>query len=166
MSNKESTVAERARYHFFYNGPFCQWHPSPFKTRGMTFGCAEQWMMWHKARLFDDQASARAILMTDDPREQKALGRTVRGYTDAAWHAVARSVVLEGSLLKFRQNRRLEEALARTAGRLLVEASPTDVVWGIGLAEDDPRRHDYSQWRGTNWLGEVLTETRAILCGV
>jgi len=50
--------------------------------------------------------------------------------------------------------------LLATAGRVLVEASPADRVWGIGLAADDRRAGQPSQWRGLNLLGFALMEAR------
>lgn len=47
-----------------------------------------------------------------------------------------------------------------TAGTTLVEASPYDRIWGIGLAASNPKALDRKMWRGTNWLGQALTEVR------
>jgi len=51
------------------------------------------------------------------------------------------------------------------AQRVLVEASPLDRVWGIGLAADDPRAADPAGWRGLNLLGFALMEARDLLSG-
>jgi ribA/ribD-fused uncharacterized protein len=164
MSNtKETRVAEQTSFHFFYGGPFSQWRLAPFKAEGIEFNCAEQWMMWHKARLFGDDKAASAVLASDSPSEQKRIGRRVIGYTDKLWHPVAKPVVFAGSVYKFTQNWQLGERLKATRGQLLVEASPTDRVWGIGLDEWDEDRFDPSKWRGTNWLGEILTAVRIAL---
>lgn len=117
-------------------------------------------MMAAKARLFGDAEALAAILAAPTPRAAKALGRAVRGYDDAAWRAVARDVVYAASRAKFEAHPDLRAALLATAGTALVEASPEDAVWGIGLRAEDPDAGDRARWRGTNWLGEVLTRLR------
>lgn len=151
---------EYTEYTFFYNGPFCQWVGRPMIVDGIVYDQPEQYMMAQKARLFGDNDALRKIMLARSPGEQKALGRKVRGFDVRVWETVARDVVMRGSLAKFTQDEEYEEALMRTEGTLLVEASPTDVVWGIGLSESDPARLDPDLWRGKNWLGEVLTELR------
>lgn len=51
-------------------------------------------------------------------------------------------------------------ALLDTAPTLLVEASPFDRVWGVGLGADNPRIDDPASWRGSNLLGKILTKLR------
>lgn len=151
------------KLHLFYNGPFSQWHPLPMEIDGTTYNSAEQYMMAKKALVFKDKDAYRRIMDARWPSEQKAIGRTLRGYSDAVWHSVARDVVLRANLKKFRRGSPLCQYLLGTLGQIIVEASPTDTVWGIGLAEDDPAALDPTKWRGSNWLGEVLMEVRTRL---
>ncbi len=148
------------RFTFFWGGPFSQWHPCTFRVEGMRYNCAEQYMMQQKALLFGDTEMAAEIMSARHPRRQKALGRQVRRFNGERWAQVARDIVFRGNLAKFTQDAELQAILLATAGTTLVEASPRDSIWGIGLAEDDPRAQNRSSWRGTNWLGEVLTRVR------
>jgi ribA/ribD-fused uncharacterized protein len=147
---------------FFFTeaSPFSQWYRCSFTVDGRPFGCAEQFMMHGKALLFGDAATAAKILAADHPREHKALGRKVKPFDDAIWRREREAIVLAGNRAKFTQNPALRELLLATAGTTLVEASPYDRVWGIGLAESDPRAKDPAQWRGQNLLGKVLTRLR------
>jgi len=145
---------------FFWSGPFSQWHPSPFVIDGVTYNCAEQWMMAEKARLFGDTTREAMIMAAADPSDQKRFGRMVVGFDNVKWLERARGIVKQGSVAKYVQNDDLCEILLATAGRTLVEASPYDKLWGIGLRKDDPRAMHRSQWLGRNWLGEILTEVR------
>ena len=61
---------------------------------------------------------------------------------------------------KFRQNPPLGEFLLSTGNAVIVEASPVDRIWGIGLAADDERATNPLQWRGENLLGFALMEVR------
>ena len=108
-----------------------------------------------KALLFSNQESLQAIMISTNPKDQKALGRKVKGFNKALWDLHARNLVYAGCSHKFEQNIPLREYLLATNG-ILVESSPYDTVWGIGLATDDPRAQDPAQWKGTNWLGQVL----------
>ena len=150
----------------FYNGPFCQWASSPIVVDGIRYNCAEQYMMAKKALLFGDGEAYLAIMATSNPAEQKRIGRTVRGFRREVWDVVSRDVVARASLAKFTSTPRLYRELLATEGHTMVEASPTDDVWGVKLYENDPAVHDRSRWRGTNWLGQVLTDLREHLLAV
>jgi len=156
-------LSDTERFTFFWSGPFSQWHKSPFTLDGTIYNTAEQYMMAEKARLFGDEEMRDRILATSDPREQKALGRRVRGFDEARWNAAARDIVYRGNRAKFTTHRDLLATLFDTAGTMLVEASPLDTIWGIGLAADSIDASDPGKWRGTNWLGEVLTRLRDTL---
>jgi len=136
-----------------------QWLPCRFEVDGVTYNCTEQYMMAEKARLFGDEDAAQQIMKADNPRDQKALGRMVRNFDADTWNAVARDIVYRGNYAKFTQNPGLKDALLSLEGTL-VEASPWDRIWGIGLKEHHPGVHNRALWDGTNWLGEVCTKVR------
>jgi len=148
------------KFTFFWSGLFSNWPLSPFQLDGIWYNCSEQWMMAEKARLFGDTGTLAKILVSIEPREQKALGRQVKGFDKAKWDKVARDVVYKGCFAKFSQNPDLKKTLFDTEGTTLVEASPEDRIWGIGLSKHDPRAQNRPTWRGKNWLGEVLTKVR------
>jgi ribA/ribD-fused uncharacterized protein len=160
-----SQVIETATMVLFWQPPavFGQWTESVFVVDGVTYGCAEQFMMAEKARLFGDEATRAKILASASPREHKALGRAVQGFDQRAWEAACLEIVVRGNLAKFRQNPAMRAALEATGDKLLAEASPLDRVWGVGLRADDRRIHDRSTWRGQNLLGEALMRVRAEL---
>ncbi|MEU5722202.1 NADAR family protein [Micromonospora sp. NPDC047738] len=144
-------------------GCLSQWWPAPFTVDGRTYPTAEHWMMWHKATLFGDAEIAERILASGHPRRAKTLGRQVRGFDEATWTARRYDIVVAGSVAKFGQHDELGRFLLGTGERVLVEASPVDRIWGIGLAADDPRADDPARWRGQNLLGFALMEARATL---
>jgi len=147
-------------FHFFWSGPFSQWHPSPFIIDGVAYSCAEQYMMAEKARLFGDTKREAMIMATTSPEDQKRYGRMVTGFDDKVWKANAKAIVKRGSVAKFEQNADLKAHLMDTGRLTLVEASPHDRLWGIGLRQTDKRALLRTTWQGKNWLGEVLTEVR------
>jgi ribA/ribD-fused uncharacterized protein len=156
-SKKERAVE---KFTFFWSGPFSNWAPSPFTLDGVSYNCTEQHMMAEKARMFGDTKILDMIMNAVDPREQKRYGRNVQNFVKEKWDAVARDIVFKGCYAKFTQNPDLMRALLATAGTTLVEASPKDTIWGIGLEKTDHRAQNRSTWLGTNWLGEVLTKVR------
>lgn len=143
---------------------FSQWYPSPFTAAGVTFPTAEHYMMYKKAMAFDDKEIANKILTAKYPKEVKELGRKVKNFDEAHWDAVKESVVTLGSILKFNSSEKLMNTLLDTGDLILVEASPYDKIWGIGLEEMDPRVLDESKWQGQNLLGICLMNARAIVC--
>lgn len=140
--------------------PFSNWYPSIFTHNGITFSRGEQYMMYQKAIMFGDKNIAHAILMTGNPKEQKDLGRMVSNYDDAIWSAKRVDIMVEGLFEKFNQNPELKAALLATGDTILVEASPVDKIWGIGLTEDHPDALDQKKWRGQNLLGITLMRVR------
>lgn len=150
---------ETEKYIFFWGGPFSQWFKSDFTIGGTTYNCAEQYMMAQKATLFGDTESHEAIMKTRDPSKQKAIGRTVKNFDANKWNLVCREVVYKVNLAKF-SSPALRQILLDTGDKEIVEASPYDRIWGIGLGTDDPRCLDKSKWQGTNWLGIAIMEVR------
>lgn len=121
-------------------------------------------MMAGKAALFGDEVARQQILGTSDPGQARKLGRAVTNFDDLTWQAERVGLVVRGNLAKFGQSPSLQSYLLDTHDRVLVEASPHDVVWGIGLGERQPEARDPLRWRGANLLGFALMEVRRQLC--
>lgn len=163
---------ERVKFLFFWGhqpepdgrigaGCLSQWWPAPFTVDGRVFATAEHYMMWRKATLFGDHVMALKILDAPHPHAAKALGGRVTGFDQQVWDEHRVSTVVAGNLAKFRQHPPLGAFLTGTGRRVLVEASPVDRIWGIGLSGDDPAVTDPGQWRGLNLLGFALMQVRA-----
>lgn len=142
---------------------FSQWFPSSFVVGGDEFFTAEHWMMAHKAKLFDDKENYQEILKRPDPSAAKAFGRKVRNFDPNIWDASKFDIVVQGNVHKFSQNDDFSRFLIATEGKVLVEASPVDPVWGIGLSHDNPDAQNPAKWRGPNLLGFALMEARDVL---
>lgn len=140
-----------------------QWWPAPFTVGEVTYASAEHWMMAGKARLFGDAEAEAEAVAARTPAAAKKVGRLVRDFDDTVWVRERFALVVEGSVHKFGQDPALRAYLLDTGERVLVEASPVDRIWGIGLAKDDPRAADPASWRGLNLLGFALMEARTRL---
>jgi ribA/ribD-fused uncharacterized protein len=140
-----------------------QWWPCEFKVGPIPYRSAEHYMMAEKARLFADEDALRRILGAWTPGAAKALGRSVKNFDQEKWNAACFDIVVRGNTAKFGQNKTLRRYLLETGDQVLVEASPVDRIWGIGLAADDPRAQDPTQWQGSNLLGFALMQARAAL---
>jgi hypothetical protein len=151
-----------SKFTFFWRNrsPFSNWYPSKFTWNEITFSCGEQYMMYRKAMLFNDTEVAQLILETTDPSVQKSLGRQVRNFNREEWDRENIDIMVDGLYQKFIQNEIPKSALLATGDTIIVEASPVDDIWGIGLAEEDPRAHDMATWKGENRLGIVLMKVR------
>ncbi len=161
---------EKLKYVFFWghqpgkNGVtatcFSQWYEAAFTVDGQRYLTAEHFMMAEKARLFDDQQVRAQVLDAATPGEAKALGRQVRGFDEALWLEHRYAIVVRANEAKFAQNSDLGQFLRQTGSRILVEASPVDRIWGIGLAQDDEKASNPNKWRGLNLLGFALMQVR------
>lgn len=151
------------KYYFYWAGPFSQWQHSEFDLWGVHFVTAEQAMMHAKATLFEDHEVAAQILSTRDPGKQKALGRQVRGFSEPVWDERKHDIVYQINFEKFAQNKGLRRKLFQTGDRMLVEASPVDTIWGIGLEASVANVTPHKDWPGQNLLGKTLTRVRGEL---
>ena len=142
---------------------FSQWWPHSFEVGGIEFLTAEHYMMAEKARLFGDRQTLDAILAAKSARKAKELGRKVSSFDQVVWEAARLEIVVAGSIAKFSSSKKLKDYLSATQTRVLVEASPTDTIWGIGLAHDHPDARTPSKWLGPNLLGLSLMKARAAL---
>ncbi|WP_025143094.1 NADAR family protein [Pedobacter jeongneungensis] len=137
-----------------------QWWPSSIVENNITYQTAEHYMMAQKALLFNDQEIFEKILTKNSPKDVKDLGRQIKNFDIENWDAHKFDIVKQGNLLKFSQNEALKSFLLQTKSKILVEASPVDAIWGIGLAEDNSDALNPKKWKGLNLLGFALMEVR------
>ncbi len=168
---KAHVAGKKLKYLFFWghrpspNGEvtsscFSQWWHADFKVHDQKYPTAEHWMMAEKARLFGDEIIEKRIHQAGSPGEAKKLGRLVKGFDQTIWETKRSEIVIEGNLHKFDQNPALKDFLLGTKKRILVEASPVDAIWGIGLPGDHQFAKVPPKWRGLNLLGFALMEVR------
>jgi len=161
MSEEVKEVEEKEEFYLFWGGLFSQWAMIPMEIDGVEYNCCEQYMMAEKAKLFEDEEMLKKIMASKDPRQQKMeYGRNVKDFDQGKWEAVAKDIVYKANYEKFTQNSDCFLEMSRSRGYTVVEASPYDVIWGIGLGVDDPKAKIRSEWRGTNWLGEIIEKVR------
>lgn len=127
---------------------FSQWYAHAFEHDGVRYRTAEHFMMAGKARLFEDLEALNRILNAKTPGEAKGIGREVRGFSPEMWEAECLSIVTNGSIAKFSSSAELRAYLLGSKDRVLVEASPRDRIWGIGMGRNNPLVERPSQWRG------------------
>ena len=168
---KEYNAGKKFKYLFFWGHTpaadgqineacLSQWWECDFSVDGVRYSCAEQFMMAEKARLFGDEEMLQKIMEARHPKEMKAYGRAVRGFDKDKWEKACYEIVKRGNEAKFSQNPELLDYLLGTKNRILVEASPRDRIWGIGMGKANPDAECPINWRGTNLLGFALTEVR------
>ncbi|ORX50446.1 DUF1768-domain-containing protein [Hesseltinella vesiculosa] len=140
---------------------FSQWYGSAFKDKeGHTYANAEQYMMYQKAALMGDAVMGTAILAGKNPKAIKAMGRKIKNFDEALWNKHKETIVFEGNLFKFSQNKELQGILLATKDSMIAEASPYDFIWGIGLRESAARNLAPEDWPGENLLGKQLMKVR------
>ena len=142
------------------NGYLSNWYLSKFTVDGVTFSSTEQYMMYKKALLFQDQESAEKILRTDNVSEIKTLGRNVQNFDEKIWIKWREAIVYRGVIEKFLQHPELAEKLEKTGDEIIAECAVKDRIWGIGLSMKDENRYCIDKWRGQNLLGEILMQVR------
>ena len=139
---------------------FSQWFVSPFSVNGTLYPTAEHWMMVKKAELFNDDKILKEILEAGKPAVAKELGRKISNFNAEKWNVFSYTIIVEGNKNKFSQHGALKTFLQNTGNKVLVEASPTDTIWGIGLSQNDADAMNPFKWKGTNLLGFALMEVR------
>lgn len=153
-------MKETSTHIYFWGTYLSNWYKCSFKDGQFSYPSSEAYLMAHKALLFGDTASANKIVKTSDPKEQKALGRLVKGFNEALWNQHKFNIMVQGLLLKFEQNEGLKKQLLATGTKILVEGSPHDKIWGVGLHYNDELILNEKNWKGENLLGKALMEVR------
>ena len=116
-------------------------------------------MMAQKAQLFDE-SMVKHILNAPTTNEVKTLGRKVKNFDEEVWREKSFDIVVQGNLAKFSQHPKIKAFLLSMANRVLVEASPYDQIWGIGMMGEDERAFNPFEWSGENKLGFALMVVR------
>ena len=150
---------------YFWGGIFSQWVKCNIVDHelGVTLNSTEQGMMLYKAKHFNDDEAYNTILKLKDPRKQKAVGRQVKNFDEKSWSDVSYDIVTKLNYLKFSQNAAWKELLILTGDSEIVEASPYDKIWGVGLSENDEQIYDKGNWDGENLLGKAIMEARDLI---
>lgn len=142
---------------------FSQWFESDFAVDDIIYPTAEHWMMAQKALLFNDTEIYQKIIGAPKAAIAKNLGREVKDFNAELWNENAYKIVVQGNFYKFNQNKELLKFLLYTNRKVLVEASPSDCIWGIGMDQNDADATNPFKWEGTNLLGFALMEVRDLL---
>ena len=165
---------ERCKYVFFWGHKrspdgsiskscLSQWWQSTFEIGGVSYPSSEHYMMAEKARLFNDVETLGKILSAKSPAEAKKFGRLVKGFNEELWKEKRFEIVVDASFAKFSQSLELKSFLLATGNKVLVEASPPDRIWGIGMDQHNEHAENPRMWRGLNLLGFALMEARSRL---
>lgn len=139
---------------------FSQWWQAHFTINAEIYCCMEQYMMAEKAPLFNDNETLEKIMKSNNPKLIKDLGRQVKNFSQELWEQKRYSIIFNGNYAKFSQNEDLKQFLNSTKDRVLVEASPYDSIWGIGMSADEENIENPLFWKGLNLLGLALMEVR------
>lgn len=150
---------------FFYGGAFSQFYKTVFVVDGVRFSCAEQFMMYNKAVMFDDMHAANEIMKEERPFMMQKWGRTVQNFDQGLWDVHKLAIVTKGNLAKFSQNASLQQKLLSTGENIIAEASPYDKIWGIGMDVQKAKKSPKKEWPGHNLLGKALMDVRSKLRG-
>ena len=139
-------------------GCFSNYYMAKIHINGYNYCCNEQYIMHQKALLFDDKNIANKIMSTCVPRQIKSLGRQVKNFDEVIWATNREKIAFDCNLAKFTQHASLTQILKDTGSAIIVEASPTDCIWGVGVNKKDAL--DIKQWKGKNLLGNSLMKVR------
>ena len=157
-------MRETEKYYLFWKHQFGQWTLRDMvDTDGINYNCCEQYMMYKKATLFNDKEIAIKILEEKDPSNQQKLGRQIKGFIPEKWDKNKIGIVWYGNYLKFTQHDDLRKRLLATEDKIMAEASPYDLIWGIGFRANDDLALNQRNWKGQNLLGKVLMSVRDAL---
>ena len=161
MNNISGKPERTTKTHiYFWGSCFSNWAECRFKYKSLDFYNTEQAFMWEKAIYFGDMKIAEEIMRTPNPKDNKALGRKVKNFNASEWSKVSFQIMVDVNYAKFTQNRIFKSNLLETGNKILVEASPVDKIWGIGLIWSDDRVLNENNWLGLNLLGKALMVVR------
>ncbi len=148
----------------FYQGScFSNFFLSSFIIDEITFSCVEQYLMFCKAKMFQDHHISRLILHQKSPLLMKKLGRLISNFDEKIWKMKREKIAFDGLYAKFSQNSNLRDKLLSTGVKILAEASATDRIWGTGIGLNNRLALHPKYWCGQNLLGKTLMKVRTSL---
>jgi ribA/ribD-fused uncharacterized protein len=145
---------------WFWGGEFSNFYKCTFEENDIIYNCSEQYFMAKKALLFNDMEMYDKIMKSNNPKQQKGHGRKVKKFNEDIWNSACEEIMFNGNLLKYTQNEDLKNLLLATENKEIVEASPYDKIWGVGIGPKDERIQDKNSWNGQNKLGICLMKIR------
>lgn len=140
-----------------------QWFGAPIELDGIRYPTNEHFMMAAKALLFGDQQRFEQIITAPSPGLAKVFGRKVQGFDEETWYGQRFAIVCQANQAKFSQHPNLRQFLLETENHVLVQASPIDRIWGVGLPQSNTNINNPNAWRGLNLLGFALMKVRESL---
>jgi ribA/ribD-fused uncharacterized protein len=147
------------KYVFFWNDLCSNFEFVDIEHKGNVFPTTEHAFMWEKAMFFGDKQIANELLTCKLPGLAKNLGRQVKNFDAGKWDEVCYEAMLVVNRIKWNQPK-YKKFLLETEERILVEASPYDRIWGIGMKANEEGIEDEANWKGHNLLGKVLMDVR------
>lgn len=152
---------------FYMGTPFCNFMVRPWlfeDDKHRRWDSSEAYFMFQKVWFHNRVDHAKWILEHSDcPGMCKSIGRRIPNYDELGWSRKRYACMLKAVTLKFHQNPDLARLLLGTGDRVMVEASPVDPWWGVGMGTDHPDILKPEKWKGTNMLGCCLMEVRRLL---
>ena len=127
---------------------------------GERFNCAEQYYQAQKCKFAGDYHTLQFVKQATNGREAKAATKHLRRQLTSEWDYTKANVLYDIVFLKFTQNADLSQRLINTDDCFMVEANPSDLYFGSGLAIEDSRNNDPTFYRGQNVMGQILEQVR------
>jgi ribA/ribD-fused uncharacterized protein len=147
---------------FFFTGAsrLSNFHPAPFTVDDTRFINSEQYIQAKKSSLFKSPEVTAKIMASSNPGEMKRLTKNLPNFCQKTWEENAQEIAHTAILHKFQQNKNLLQYLISTGDKVLVEASPYDKWWGIGLDKDEKNILGKKMSWGKNVQGSILMRVR------
>lgn len=149
-----------SNYVYFYGGVFSNFYQCKMVENDVVYCCSEQYFMKKKQELFEPENTKLASLILNEKKPSiiKQYGRQIENFNQDIWNKNKMNIMIRALELKFTQNENLRNLLINTTDKILVEASPYDKIWGIGISVDAANKGQ--AWRGENLLGKCLMIVR------
>jgi ribA/ribD-fused uncharacterized protein len=166
LSPRSICEKDIGQYKFFGGSlsPFSNFYQHNITVEGKDFNCTEQYYQYKWAKYAEDESIAKQILSTPDPAVMKALARKVKTHKTKDWLLnSARAIMQRGLMEKFGKDEKLKAMLQEAGTMTIAECNKYDTTWAIGLDIRDHCLNDVTEWKGKNWMGELLMEVRDLI---
>ncbi|NMA75114.1 MAG: DUF1768 domain-containing protein [Bacteroidales bacterium] len=126
---------------------YSNFYPAKFKIDGKVFATSEHYSMYAKAMKFEPNAPVTyGALVSASAAKAKKSVRQVQFFSESSWCEVKQQIMYTTCLAKLPQNSELKQLLETDDG-VIVECSPHNRKWGIGMDKNNPDVQNTNQWR-------------------